>query len=444
MNLESDFIDTLVDPNATACIKTENAWYTLKDTKFNEALIRKHLYDEEIYGQRLSNSKKKFTVLDFDRKEGQSPEDFKQLISKVANIFQCPKLSMRSSVSGNCHMMLFFNNINPSIVKERINGTLLANNITPKHALDDSVEVFVSNKGIRLPFGRGSLLLDQDTLDPIDSKMAGMLKAIEYVSALGKLPSVYAATPSYQQYTQSKLNDQSADWLAAENLKDLGLTVSGSTNEALLVMARHYFIQTKYDKVRTEELLVEWIDTHHNGVSSGYNRNPDSIYTQIKHIVKGLKSQPRLDRSMHLDLWVCEYIVEEYPGLISYPRQRGLFELFQFIKKTSLDRGDLYIAKDLMLNEFGFTTHTYKDVLEKLKEDEFLTLLNMGNSFKKHASLYKYIGPAFDKYGGVQTYTKFLVENDYLTVGEPFSAHIIKRIRREFEEEQLCPFNMRK
>jgi len=434
MNLTHEFRKAFIQKGSTLSLRIGEEWKRCSEYKISNSYIDKHLRGDKIVGQILNkHEKKRFAVLDFDRPEGLSVEEFKKFINKTCLLFQCPKIPVQSSNSGDVHVLLYFKHASPSIIKDRIKGTLHNHKIIPRV---DPVEVFVSNGNIRLPFGEGSKLLDS-SLEPVNvPRLAGLELAIKEIAEFAYLPFINEATPGYKRLCRHSraLNENKMKQL--DLIYKNGILEPGTCNDILTDMAPYFFFKANLNKEVAKSLFIGWIDVKNNGKSTDYNINPQHIYKRIESLIDGLNAsvlerKKNLDR-MFLERWTCEYIVETFSGSNLYKMQKAVFQLFKHIKEFKTEKDEIFLSTSQLVNEIGLHSENYSIVMERLKEDHILTMLSRGYS-GGNCSNFKYVGPELKDFGGgYQRFSDFLYKNGYLdTYDEPYSKYMHKKIKEE-------------
>ena len=200
-------------------------------------------------------------------------------------------------------------------------------------------EVRLGAEPDRLPFGRGSMLLDITTLEPQSD--LDLSQTIRIVNDHRKLHSVDPPTLLPTHDTQ---NNHTEYKKIVNACLHGGLPSDVSTNQCLLALAWHERARLGLEKDEVKVFLQDWVSTHHNGNSNRMNKGKiDSIYSQIDRIVDGLLAEPggrrhTPNKPVGLTESELRYLLD-LPG--DFKTLGGLFRLLCFTKtrfKESLPR----------------------------------------------------------------------------------------------------------
>ena len=416
--------------NAKPYIFKSKNWYSLKNTThITSRFLELHLANKHIYGQHFTrNGIRNFVCLDFDYSDRfyKDREEYYSFINKVCNTFFCPKFFITSSNSNNIHCYLFFRKTSAELVKSRILGSL---NNCGFDILPGRLEVFISNQTLRLPFGRGSYLLDNNFYQ-VNMQKEEQIRLVNDTITSSLLPNIYLATPSYK-YKKTIRTDLKLKNICLGNLLTDGLVEPSTMNNALVAITLYYFTKFSGDASKISPAVKYWVDNFNNGLSKDYNTNRIQIYNKIETIIKWILSKQnsyffKYKNTSALDINICKLI---YKHFNNYKIQLAIFNLFQYIKLSLQTKEELTISKRFLVDPvigIGLNVRNYQFMMNKLEEVNLLQLINKGNNYKKHCNLYRWTGPIFEN--SVKCFTswnKFIIESGNIN---SYSKYIQKQI----------------
>ena len=157
------------------------------------------------------------------------------------------------------------------------------------------VEVYPDgNRLCRAPLGRACHLLDDDGVPLHDDLQTGQwmldhILAIERYDQLTIPPEWQAdRTPAKEVQTLTRVRGSSSNPFMerVDELLAVGLTGPSQRTDALLKLNWYMHVIWGFAGERVEANLTSWIDGLHNGKSKDYNRSPDSVYRDIRSMVR--------------------------------------------------------------------------------------------------------------------------------------------------------------
>jgi hypothetical protein len=400
--------------------------------RLSSPMLRKHITGTDTYGAVLGGLDKKFLCLDFDYQKEQGQENYDKLVKYVLSLFQCPKVLLTSSQSGNRHCYLFFKKVNPYVARDRVINVLLKEGIQPRPGF---VEV-ISSTNLRLPFGRGSTILNPHTLEPINTDKTEQINT--FIKALDSklLPSIYEATPSFRFIKRTNYNSSDDYFSDLQSLIKKGLPGEGTRNDCCLNYAI-YLAKQGHDEEDIYKTLSQFMEENGHA-SKDYRANPEKVKAQLRKLAEWVINRESFQEGnsrIQLDPWCCELINEMF-FKFNYSTQKAVFNLFKFIKINFINgRTVLPISRSFKYDVIGLNSRNYNQVFHELEEYELLVKKVSGDSFSKKTSLYKWIGPKFCKEDlGYSNFFDFLCEKGYI---KRYSYYMKKVIQEEREKNAL-------
>jgi len=252
----------------------------------------------------------KFCAVDVDRHNGESDSIIFALAERIIALFPtATPVVVQSSQSGGLHVYLFllessWTNRAHSYVAGILKGEGIRAEVYP-----------FGTRNFRIPFGKGSFLLDSRDFTPLHSTNVESFRAFLWAIEHGKIepleiPPEFRATlsPSSTPRTPPKARtiDLSAstspfmidiDTLLLGGLQKPGDLLCLKTDEAQgrnkqmwLLTWHQKEIERKSDE-DTIGLLNWWIETKHNGLSKDWDRDPKGVYKEIERMVAGFKPE---------------------------------------------------------------------------------------------------------------------------------------------------------
>jgi hypothetical protein len=258
--------------------KSKEGWREIK-RKWSGDPIESHLRQTDTLGL-FPAEWINYLMIDLDN-HGGATEDLHKRATLCINAIGGVPIIYRSSDSGGIRLFYPLDQEYPrdsvlSFAAQRIlaaGGTLAAGNI----------EVMAGLKGDRLPFGHGSCLLDSKTFSPRDLSLADTIETAWQTWSKSKLeiPREHLKSQPVAVKSNQKL-------LLAQSLLKEGLKPDMSTNDSLLLLARHLMRDLGYTKEQATQEMKEWAELKHNGHSQRINAgNLDSVKSQIERIIEG-------------------------------------------------------------------------------------------------------------------------------------------------------------
>ena len=294
-------------------------WTTLKKYDL-PALFDEHLAGGRSIGLRGADLIQ-YLMIDIDCHNGEPIQDQLQILMKA---FGNSAMPFRSSESGGIHFYIWLDKMTPRTqAREGLRNKLLSIGYPGA----DSVEIFPwSIRGQRLPFGNGNRPMPggKDTL--AETPKADQGKTFSRwlnsemqplsVSELLTFTNTLDTKPEHSQYTsiseyyqtpvkgqmrakntelQTRANPDQLTGkqffedpvLGVNPLLAKGITTGGIRYRACNALAFYFITCQGMNKDQAERELITWIDTKHNGQSSGYNANKRKAYADIKAIIRG-------------------------------------------------------------------------------------------------------------------------------------------------------------
>jgi len=280
-------------------------WHKVEGRYVSEAHLRGHVAGKFSLGYPCK-SFTKWAAVDIDRHNGESDAEIFGAGETVLQAFpEATPVILQSSESRGLHIFFYLPEASWSESAARFCKDRL------KECGLERLEVFpMGTKNFRIPFGKGSLLLDRDFCPRFPSNVAGFqafLRQIENgeIEPL-EIPAEYRATsiPTQSTYPPRKgrriiLSGSTSpfmrdiDLLLREGLQKPEALLSlkpgdaGKRNSQTMKLNWFCFVIRRYTPEQTLKFLNKWITEKNNGLSADFNRDPAKVYAHHERIVKG-------------------------------------------------------------------------------------------------------------------------------------------------------------
>lgn len=294
--------------------------------------------------------------------------DLKETLDAILRIF--PKsLVTQSSMSEGIHVYHFFESkISVNKLQKLINKILDSRGIVVQPGY---CEIFPQiNRALRLPLGKGSYVLDEETLSPLHQNVGEGIKLIKekityhsiteilsHSKAGSKLtpsiPPLYEAVRNIATLSNgindsmttsnSRIPNHPWDKLRGREFKDL---IDQSLRSGIEETGTRYFLQSKlifyywslnYSKEQCYDLILKWYLSHDHQ-SKDWKNNPDRVLRNLKSAIECLyrNAQPKghyphPKHKKHLRVADVRNIVQMTPD---YRRQKFIFSLLAYALNT--------------------------------------------------------------------------------------------------------------
>lgn len=414
-------------------------WYYLEEEtgkKITNKLVWDHLNEKIILGQRLRKKVTNSVTLDFDFDMTCTRAEYQEFVKKVIGLINAPKLIYTSSASHNFHCIFYIRPESAEFVKNHLTQFLRNHGITVQAG---KLEIFcTSGKTIRLPFGKGSIEVDNNLM-PTGRDRFEVLRSLPNKINLKQLPFIYNALPSvtYSTDKRTRVIVEKAESQTLESLLEEGLQSPGTMNESLLKVVRHFFEDTGGHIEMTQQLTKQWAELSHNGYSKDYLRNKEELFQKIDEMVLSWATKVSEGctvaemQNPAVPLSHCQMLIEIFKDVLKYPKQVAVFRLLQKIRPHVLRDKEFILSRSFMCHEYlGFHPSNYKIVIDKLHEHELIIQTRSGNNLKGHSTFYKWIGPKCENEMSFQTFQEYL-EYDRMILNYP--KRYIQRIYSELK-----------
>jgi len=411
------FVSTFVQCRFPYNIKTDEYpdWVTRsfygKHATLDDYAIARHLTGKHLVAV-FPGSYTKYLVLDIDQSGYQ-----KEILKAVLQILPDP-LVIQSSATKGIHVYYFFDPVIRVDKLEKLMGTILNTHEVPVRP--GYCEVFPQMKrALRLPLGKGSYVVDPQTLDPIHRNAADGIRFIkeniiyhsidkvlpygESGDELIKCDSVpYKPTrntvelPVETGIATSKrhlnpLTDPS-DKFTGREFHDL---IDGLLREGIQRPGTRYVLQSKlifhfwslgYSREKCYEVISQWYLSH-NHQSKNWQANPGKVFRQLKGAItsfyrngerKGYQS--RSMRRGTLTVPDVQNIIQMTPN---YRMQKFLFSLLTYACNARDSLGEFWLPKNAIVKFDACSNTSYQ---EKMSFCESIGLITMvkEHSIKEH------------------------------------------------------------
>lgn len=390
MNYVDYYISRFLKKKASPFFRSGDAWYPSKDGKFSKDLIKLHLDNKVVLGQKLPEDYTDSFVLDFDYKSGDSREEFCNFIKDITHLIQAPNIMVQSSKSKGIHVWFFIKHSRCDYVKDRVLGSLRGKGIYPTSG---RIELFCSNKNLRLPLGSGSFLLNRGFNQINVSKEESIHIIKDYLNDC-VVPHIFTATPTYVPSFKSLDSSQLEESCKVDSLLELGLQDSGNLNQSCMTLTRFFFRETDGDVSLTSRLIKDWLMEKHNYNSRTYNEDPKKAFKHIDGMVDNWSSKAGASfsekRETILPHSLCDLIVTNFSG---YNKQKSIFNVISYIYDNSTRKRGFPMPRGLITKEKLINSNNYQEVITLLIDEGYLRLVSKGNSYKGHSSIYRWEGP---------------------------------------------------
>lgn len=352
-------------------------WYFDQRHYLTDGLLIAHLAGDTVLGTGCRYDKARmqlrtsFFVIDIDLNSKGLTDLFRRYDNVVA-VLGFPSQLFRSSDSGGLHLYYHLENAT-SLHNLRSTGgrTGAVIQLLSAHGIverDGILEVYPRGQSrqngpqrrLRLPFGRGSRLLEPESLEPmVRGRTLGNLNLSAELFLNGKIrlydPNALLASARVLPETASHGTAPSQDisrgatrtWRSAplghneehvRVLLQLGLTQSGELNRAASALAHVYRWRYRFSLPAAKQAIVEWLDRSHNGCSRTYSANPARAHRQVQGVVE------RVYDSRTRGSWI------DLPGLSPFE----IDVLFASTKELPSQHHFNHDVKSYKVERFGF------------------------------------------------------------------------------------------
>lgn len=261
----------------------DNEWHERKG-KWWPGLIKQHLLGERTVALRF-NLAVNILILDLDNHGPCITDSVESRCRSIQAAFDAEALIYTSSDSGGLRMCYFLDQLYYKddvalFAREKLEqaGMVIRSGI---------VEIRLGKTPDRLPFGKGSLLVDELTLNPQpELSLSAMIHAAESVKENHALSVKAPVRHKPQNPTMSK----EERFALAGYLERYGLPATVSTNDALLALNLRLMGQMLLQADEASEWMKDWIRRRHNGYSRRVNTGRlKELDARIDRIVAGFK-----------------------------------------------------------------------------------------------------------------------------------------------------------
>jgi hypothetical protein len=315
-------------------LRKDDSWITCKH-RWDENLILRHLEGEIIIGLFPANYID-YLMFDIDNHEPGLTVSPQERCRLVLPLFEVRPLVYTSSDSGGLRVCYFLDQRYPraqvyQFAERKMTGAAVE--VRPGF-----IEIMATGVGDRLPFGRGSTLVDPETLLPIpDIPLEDKIKSAWSIFLESKLRIALAPTdPVELGQPKPRFVD------IVDSLLENGLPPGDvmTTNEALMKLNWDLMGRRGYGADDAKRHLKSWISNHHNGHSNDINSGRiEEVYAHIDRIVgrfdpdrvrfQGLAAGSSNERLTLHDAEVILHLFDSYRhqlaafSLLLYTKERG-------------------------------------------------------------------------------------------------------------------------
>ena len=368
---------------------------TLDDYAIGKHLMKKHLVAT------FPGTYTKYLSLDLDYSV-----DLKETLDAILCIF--PKsLVIQSSLSRGIHAYHFFDSrISVNKLQKLINKILDSHGIAVRPGY---CEIFPQiNRALRLPLGKGSYVLDEETLSPLHTNVKYGIRLIKekiiyhsiteilsHLKAGGKpTPSILSLNETARNGAElsNGINDSMAmsdsrapsiswDKLRGKEFKDF---TDGSLRSGIEVPGTRYDTQCKlvyrywslgYSKEKCYESMCEWYHSY-NHRSKDWQKSPDRVLRNLKSAIESLYRnaqskgyQPHPKHQKYLTVADVRNILQM---ATDYRRQKFIFSLLEYALRTRDSKNRFRLPIKAILK---FECCSWKSYSEKIAFCESIGLI---------------------------------------------------------------------
>jgi hypothetical protein len=361
-----------------------------KRAPLDDYAIAKHLMGKHVVGT-FPGPCTRYLCLDLDY-----CIDLKETLDTILRIF--PKsLVIQSSMSKGIHVYYFFDskirvNKLQKLIKLRLNDHGIR--VHPGYC-----EIFPQiNRALRLPLGKGSYVLDEETLSPLHQNAEEGIKLIKEriiyhsiteILSQGKAdnePTFSVPLPSYEltggntllpneiNYPSAILNLGVAnppwDNLQGKRFKDF---IDQVLRSGVQTPGTRYFLQCKliyhfwslgYSNQQAYDAICRWYLSHDHQ-SKDWKKNPDRVFRHLKSAIDSFyrnaelkRYQPRARNRKLLTTTDAEHITELTSD---YRNQKFIFSLMQYASNAKDSTGEFRLPRTVITTFDCCSGKTYQD-----------------------------------------------------------------------------------
>ncbi len=286
-------------------------------------------------------------MLDFDTHDSRSVEETREIAQEVIQALPGEWIFYQSSFSQGIRAACFLDqHYRLTIAAKWLDHKLRKANFTPESG---GIESRMTGQGDRLPFGKGSMLLDPATLMPRDD-----------LDLRGTIAWVFKfAQQNRLTIDESEIPQNATDLIRQEKesivqrLKDEGLWPGGlNANDAFLPLSRHLRGDLHLSPQETAVWLKNWIREKHNGRCDRILRGEcDEVDSQIDRVMKNYDCNKYSGRGSMLKSPQFGLPLNDVRALLHMTRDfkklKASFSLLTYITKVQINRGNLHLSGNL-------------------------------------------------------------------------------------------------
>jgi len=370
-----------------------------------------------------------YFLIDTDNKENPKPdeESLETRFHKISSSFPVSPTIIQSSSSKGLHLYYFLDKSYPvERIKEIITQRLNRNGIHLKPGQYELFPTFKS-RGHRLPFGRGSYLLDYH-LNPIHSKpiqgidlfFHGLKSKIipfddllreeekwksvieEFHEIRKNKGTIYKDNTNNNNSTIIKNSTNNFSFssspsnkappflhLNAEKLWEEGLRVPASRNESLLILINDGYWEG-LDEQETYEKIEEWLYKKNNGLSKDWNERPDWVLQNLRYAIEkrytfGGQRQVFLTRGNVRRIVLITGNISRKSK--RFKRLQFLYDLLLYIKRVKDEH--LYLSWKILTSFNGSSWRTCQENIQFCEEHQILEFVRNHSMDLRRAREYR-------------------------------------------------------
>lgn len=318
-----------------------DTWHERKG-KWWPGLIKQHLLGEKTVALRFDLAVDTL-IIDLDNHGPRITDSVESRCRSIQDAFDSEALIYTSSDSGGLRMCYF---LDRSYYRDDV--ILFAREKLEQAGLvikSGIVEIRLGKGPDRLPFGKGSYLVDSLTLDP--QPQLSLSAMIHSAESLRENHRLAVKAPLRHKPKRTSMSNEER-FALAEYLEKYGLPATLSTNDALLALNLWLMGANRLAADEASEWMKDWIRRMHNGHSQKASAGRwGDLDTQIDRIVAGFKPtkfrenkarETKLNRKLSLgDVEQLCHIIKDQRTL------RAAFALLEYVK----NRGKLVDLSEL-------------------------------------------------------------------------------------------------
>jgi len=346
--------------------RKDDSWRYCKYHSLQDDQIADHLAEINTYGT-TSGPETDYIVIDIDLHDNSinSKKDFHKRLERIYELFPASVL-IRSSSSGGIHLYQFFEDHHPlqdvlQFTENRLRHASL-------YLAPGRIELFPrENRGLRLPLGKDSYLLDPETLTRASASKAEdvfylrntcdrlLLEEVYDEEDYAYVPNRIAANTENPIRAIVRISNSTQFDKKCQHYLEHGLEHFSTRYRITSMLICYALFHLHHSEEQTYKFVEDWLIRKHNSYSKDWNRNPNSVLRILRAQVRSY----------------AKYGTKPFSGLsrreanlifqhnLSFDEDTFLFDLLRFLKSKANQKKLVHISRSLFCRFQGASNRTY-------------------------------------------------------------------------------------